>query len=351
MTSLYGIIDARELAGTVTTITENNLAEAMRFYLDLYNGAVTQLVADYANRTTLATERFYLPTEAGEMEPSDEYSRGIMVRRPSPTYYDVAYPIKSVDARLGWTQLFLAKATGTRVQEDFDAVQQKDKRTMLKDVLRALLYKTNYTWDDDEAGTLTIRRLLNADGTIPPPVGTKTFDGNHTHYAGTNSAFNAAFMAVVYEHLREHGHGGNVIVEIARNLVSTVEGMTGFVPASKTFDARRNYPAGSTSAPITSTVTSPRAIGRIENMEIRVHDHFPDNYGFATDLSSPPPLAMREDAEATLNGLRLVQDTPIDNYPLRNAFFQRRVGFGTRNRSNGFCFQVVGSSTYTSPSI
>ena len=349
MPSLYGILDARDLAKSVSQIKETGLAEAIRYYLDLYNNAMVQLIGDYAERTTLYQERFCLPTDNGELELSDEYDRGLMKRPSTPTYFDVAYPIKQWSDRLGWTQLFLTKATGDIIQRDFDAAQQRDRNTMMKEILRALLYSANFTFADDEWGNLAVKRLYNADGTVPPPVGTKTFDGTHTHYLGTNGAFNAAFLAVVYEHLREHGNGTNVVLEIARNLETTVSGFTGFVEVRQAQDPNIVYAAGT--EPTYARASNARAIGRIANMEVRVHDFFPDNYGFSTDLAQPAPLAFREDPETELNGFKMVQDNPDDNYPLRNAFFRRRGGFGTRNRGNGVCFFVNGTANYTDPAI
>jgi hypothetical protein len=86
-------------------------------------------------------------------------------------------------------------------------------------------------------------------------------------------------------------------------------------------------------------------------MEVRINDDLPDNYGYAYDAASDPPLAFREDPQPSLNGFRSVQDDPNDNYPLRNSFFVRRGGFGVRNRANGIAFQVVASTTYTDPTI
>lgn len=347
MPTKYGILDSRDLVRTVAVITERNLAGAIRQYLDAYNTALNNFLGQYASRTTDHQERYYLGGQAGRLRPSDEYSRGLISRRPEMTYFDVAYPIKQWDDRLGWTQLFLAKATGESINRDFLASQERDRNTMLAELLSAVFYKTNYTWADDEWGTLTINRLLNGDGTVPPPFGGKTFLSTHNHYLATNGALTAAFYATVYEHLREHGHGGNVVVEIARNLAATTQGLTGFAPALSTQDQRLNL---TTSAQVvTSDVQDARAIGRIANMEIRINDSFPDNYAFATDLASDPPIAMREDPEAALRGYQLTQDNPDDNHPLRNAWFIRRAGFGVRNRSNGVMVFVDAGATYTDP--
>jgi len=352
MPALYGIIDQRDLNRPVETITEVNLAAAMRVFLDQYNAAMNQMLGDFAVRTTLYQERFRLPVAAGELQPSDEYSRSIMTRRPDMPYYDVAYPLKQWDDRIGWTQLFLAKATGARIQEDIDASQQRDRLTMIKDLLRSLMYKTNYTWNDEERGVLNIKRLLNGDGVIPPAYAGKTFDGTHTHYFGANTAtITAAVYTTVYEHLREHGLGSNVIVEIARNLETTTKGLTagGFVASPEFTDSRVVLPAGQVTA--YARLQDPRAIGRIANMEVRVNDNLPDNYLFAYDAASDPPLAFREDEQPALNGFRNIQDNPSDNYPLRNSFFVRRAGFGVRNRANGVAVQIVASTTYTDPTI
>lgn len=347
MPTRYGIVDSRDLIRTVQQIGERNLATAITQYLNQYNAAFNEFLGEYAALTTEYKERYYTGVAAGRMRPSDEYSRGLMSRPPVPTYFDVAYPLSSVDDRLGWTQTVLAKLTGQRLQEQFNVVNERDRNTMLAGLYSAVFYSGNWTFSDDEWGDLTITRLLNNDGTVPPPYQNRTFAGTHNHYLSTGGALTATFLGTVYEHLREHGNGVDVVLEVARNVGNTISGLTGFYRAEQAVDGRINYNA--TTQPESSTVTNARAIGRIQNMEIRVNDTFPDNYGFATDLGSEPPIVMRQDPEAELQGLRLVQDSPNDNYPLRNAFFQRRVGFGVRNRTNGVMFIVDAGGAYIDP--
>lgn len=351
MPSLYGIIDQRDLVNPVSQITERNLAEAINFYLNLWSGAMADYTAEFAFETTLYQERFYLPASTGGLELSDEYARGLATRRPTPTYFDVAYPLATWDDRKMWTQLYLAQATGEDIDRDVDDATARDRWTLFSEIRKAIMFKTNYTFNDDRYGALAIKRLLNGDGTIPPPIRTRTFDGTHNHYLGTNNAtLTSAFLRdSVYEHLAEHGLNGRVVLEIAENLRDTVEAMTDFYPAASSQDP--NLDLVDTDRISTARVGSARAIGRIHNMEVRVDEFMPDGYGLATDVAADPPIAMRVDAQAELRGFRMVQDSPNDNYPLRNAFFQRRVGFGIRNRLNGVAFQVVASATYTDPTL
>lgn len=348
MPTKYGVIDSRDLTRTVAEITERNLAQAIRQYLDYYNNAFNDFLGRYAFRTTLYQERFWVGTEAGRLRPSDEYSRGVFSRPPVQTYYDIAYPIGQWDDRLGWTELYLAKATGDTINRAVIASQERDRNTMFAELLSSIFYKTNWTYQDPEWGALTVRRLLNGDGQVPPAMNGQTFDGTHTHYLGTNGAVTLAFLRdTVYDHLWEHGHGNDVILEAARDVAATISALTGFIPAERDQDQRINY--GSADTPSTATVTDSRAIGRIANMEVVINDDFPDGYGFATDRASEPPIAMREDPEPVLRGYRTMNDTPSDMFPLRGTYFQRRAGFGVRNRSNGVMFSVNGSTAYTDP--
>ncbi len=351
MPSLYGIIDQRDLAVPVAQITERNLAEAINFYLNLWSDAMADYTSEWAFQTTDYQERFYLPTSTGGLELSDEYARGLATRRPTPTYFDVAYPLVTWDDRKMWTQLYLAQASGTDIDADVDDATARDRWTLFTEIRKAVMFSANYTFNDERRGALGIKRLLNGDGTIPPPVRTRTFDGSHTHYIGTNNAtLTSAFLRdSVYEHLAEHGLNGRIVLEIAENLRETVEAMTGFYPAASSQDPNLDLVTADQKS--TARVGSARAIGRIHNMEVRVDEFMPDDYGMATDTAADPPIAMRVDSVAELQGFRMVQDSPNDNYPLRNAFFQRRVGFGIRNRLNGVAFQVVASATYTDPTL
>lgn len=347
MPTRYGIVDSRDAVKTVAQIGERNLAQAIRQFLDYYEAALNEFLGEYAARTTLYQERYYTGAAAGRNRPSDEYSRGLMSRPAVPSYFDVAYPLQAWDDRLGWTQTALAKLDGTTIQTQFLASQERDRNTLYAELLSSVFYKANYTWQDDEWGPLAVKRLVNNDGQAPPPYQNRTFLGTHQHYLATAGALTAVFLGTVYEHLREHGHGTDVVLEVARNLSATIQGLAGFRPAVATQDSRLNLaPADEIT---TSTVGNARGIGRIQNMEVRINDTFPDNYGFASDLASDPPIVMREDPETELRGYRIVQDTPNDNYPLRNAFFQRRAGFAVRNRTNGVMFLVDPGATYLDP--
>jgi hypothetical protein len=351
MPSLYGIIDQRDLVQPVAQITERNLAEAIGFYLNLWTDAMAEYTAEWSAETTEYQQRFYLPTSTGGMELSDEYARGLATRRPTPTYFDVAYPLVTWDDRKMWTQLYLAQAAGTDIDRDVDDTTARDRWTLFTEIRKAIMFKTNYTFNDDKYGALGVKRLLNGDGAVPPPIGTHTFDGTHNHYLGTNNAtLTSAFLRdSVYQHLAEHGLRGRVVLEIAENLQDTVEAMTEFYPRSDQGDP--NLILVGADVQSSARVQHPRAIGRIHNMEVRVDEFMPDNYGLATDVAAEPPIAARVDVQPELRGLRMVQDSPNDNYPLRNAFFQRRIGFGIRNRLNGVAFQVVASATYTDPTL
>lgn len=348
MPTKYGVIDSRDLTRTVAQITERGLAEAIRKYLDAYNAAFNLFLGLYGERTTLYQERYYVGAEAGRLRPSDEYSRGVFSRPPVQTFYDVAYPLNQWDDRLGWTELYLAKATGDTINRAVIASQERDKNTLLAELYGAVFYSTNYTFTDPEWGPLGVKRLFNNDGTIPPPYKGETFLGTHTHYLGTNGAITLAFLRdTVYDHLREHGHGTDVVLEVAQNVADLIAAIVGFVPARVNQDNHINYANGT--QPTTTEVTSDRAIGRIANMEVVVNEDFPDNYGFASDRASDPPIVMREDPETVLNGYRQRNDTPSDMFPLRGMYFQRRAGFGVRNRSNGVMFSLNGSTAYTDP--
>lgn len=348
MPTKYGVIDSRDLTRPVAEITERNLAASIRQYLDYYNLAFNRYLGLYAARTTDYSERFYIGAEAGRLRPSDEYSRGLFSRPPVQTYYDVAYPIGQWDDRLGWTELYLAKATGNTINNAVIASQERDRNTMLAELLSSIFFKTNYVYADPEWGNLTIRRLLNADGTVPPAYKGSTFSGTHNHYLATAGALTLAFLRdTVYEHLWEHGHGGDVVLEVARDVADTISGLTGYIPARIDQDTRLNLSTGDEVT--TAEVVDSRAIGRIANMEVIINEDFPDTYGFATDRASDPPIMMREDAEGVLRGYRTMNDTPSDTFPLRGMYFQRRAGFGVRNRSNGVMFKVDAGAVYLDP--
>lgn len=340
MTSLFGLIDTRDLAQSAQTIGEARLFDAQTQVLAEYTAMLNEWLGDLATFTIEYQERYGV-VGGGELQPSDEYGRPLATRPAG--YFDVAYPLYQFGDRKGWTDIYLAKVTGDRISRELDDAILKDRTTMLKMLLRTLLDKTNGTYVDPDKGSLTIRRLANNDGALTPPEHNgNTFASTHTHYVATNNATLAtAHLQTMYDHLAEHGLNGDVILEVADQEVPLIQALTGFVAAS---DPRIDAPTGTS-----ATVRGDRAIGRIKNMEVRNMGWMPDGYMFAYDAAADPPVAVRQDPEGELQGFRLVRTE--ERYPLRNAFFRRRAGMGVRNRLNGVVTQIVASTTYTTPTI
>jgi hypothetical protein len=342
MTSLFGIIDSRDLAQSAQTIGEGRLYEAQTQVLAEYSSMWAEWFGAIAMFTTEYQERYGV-VGGGELQPSDEYGRPLATRPAG--YFDVAYPLYQFGDRKGWTDIYLAKVTGDRISRELDDALLKDRTTMLKMLLRCVLTKENATFTDPDKGSLTIRRLANNDGGLTPPEHNgNTFASTHTHYYGTNNATLATtHLQGIYDHLHEHGLSGHVVLEVADQEVPLITALTGFVEA----ESRR----GGVSDPVTPTFAggNERTIGWIKQMEVRNMGWMPDGYMFAYDERADPPVAVRQDAEAELQGFRLVSTE--DRYPLRNAFFRRRAGMGVRNRLNGVAVQIVASTSYTTPTI
>lgn len=335
----YGVHDTRDLEVEVNTLGQAEVANWMADVLAQYE----QMSAEVRSRLIARQTTNYIESmrreASGFMQPADEYSRPD-IRRVAGKYL-LRYPLEKWQDATGWTDDYLEYATVLDLAQDALAQAQRDQNTLMRSALRALLRSDTWTFEDPIWGSLAIQPLLNGDGTIPPEYFGTTFAGSHTHYvASAGAAIANADFVTIYNHLYEHGLSGNIVVWIPKNLEASVRALTTFVEVP---DPRLQQPTTGTYA----IVSEAQAIGRINHMDIVVKPYMPDNYLFAWDKTSGPPLVERIPDKANLRGLRVVAQER--SYPLRNSMWERRFGFGVANRINGVAMFVTAGGAYVNP--
>ena len=88
------------------------------------------------------------------------------------------------------------------------------------------------------------------------------------------------------------------------------------------------------------------------NVLIVQEDLIPAGYVVLAATGGPDnlqnPVGLREHANASLRGLRLVKG-PVADYPLIDSFYNRGFGTGIRQRGGAAVMQITTSATYTPP--
>lgn len=302
---------------------------------------------------------------SAQFEKASEYGepRGI---RPTGAYFNLGYDFDWYDLAARFTWKFLADAPSSQVEAINSMALDADNQLVFTKVMEALYNKDNREADIN-GQIVPVYALYNGDGTKPPSYKGNTFDGTETHYLTTGSTtLSSEDVDVMYTKLRQKGYsvenGVNHILAVnpaQGNVIKTWRVQTGatydFIPAQGQpgawIDAEMTLVGGQQPA---STYQGLNVIGRYGQMLIVEDDLFPVNYvaliGTGGRANLQNPVGLREHANTSLRGLRLVKG-PVADYPLIDSFYQRGFGTGIRQRGGAVVMQVTASATYSNPSI
>jgi len=344
MTVLYGYYDHYQW-GAEHPVEGNEpvLVDIIEDALRQHNEMMAEMLRTFVSPVTTYQE-YFQPGSSGYLQEHDEYGRPLPTRLGPG--WSVAYPMRLFGDNKGWTDIAIAKLTMGELSRQVSDAMAKDYRTMIQQVRRAVFNSSNWTYTDEQYGSLTIRRLCNADGMAIPDYYEDTFDGDtHTHYITSGAAALAdGDIKAAVDLLAEHGLNGDIRALFNKAQETAVKDLSDFT---------RTYPAkvdpGATAAQAIG-LADPDAIGWCEDAEIALKPWIPAGYFFVYDAAGEPPLGMREETVARLRGFHLAAEEGVDaHYPLRNRFFRRLCGFGGRHRLNGVCVEITADAAYDDP--
>ncbi len=320
--------------------------------VDLLTFPVTQLIERVPQ---ISSAQFEEASEYGE-------PRGI---RPTGAYFNLGYDFRWYDLAARFTWKFLADAPAAQVEAINAMALEADNQLVFRRVMEAL-YNKNNREADINGQLVPVYALYNADGTIPPTYKGNTFTGSETHYITSGAAtVDSGDLDTLYTKLRQKGYSlENGVRHIL--LVNPAEGdviRTFRVATGATYDfiPATNQPGQWVDAGMTFTGTAPggslgglTVIGAYGPLLVVQDELFPIHYmvivGTGGRANLQNPVGLREHANASLRGLRLVKG-PVADYPLIDSFYQRGFGTGIRQRGGAAVMQVTASGTYTNPSI
>jgi hypothetical protein len=319
--------------------------------IDLLTFPVTDLIERVPQITSAAFEK---ASEYGE-------PRGI---RPAGAFFNLGYDFDWYDLAARYTWKLLADAPRNQVDANNAMALQADNELVFTKVLSALLNNTTRVADINDQ-VVNVYPLYNGDGTVPPRYKTNTFLGTETHYLTSGAAtVNGGDLDDMYEKLRAKGYSreNGVRHVLLVNHREAVTIRTFRVASGSTYDF---IPAEGTPAaylPIdvalfggsqpSANYQGLTAIGRYGEWLVVEDDLFPPAYmiGIATGgrANLNNPVGLRQHANASLRGLRLVKGA-IPDYPLIDSFYQRGFGTGIRQRGGAVVMQVTANASYTIP--
>lgn len=287
--------------------------------------------------------------ELPEFEQGTEYDTPNKVQ---VGYVYRGFPLRPYDLGFGFTRMFLDDARGDEILAVQGEVENAYWNLQRKTVLRAVFNDTNATTEG-----VSIKRLFNNDGEVPPRYRSFTHDGTHTHYLASGGAsVTTGNLDTLETHLLHHGHGENgenLVLHTNRAELPTIRGFADFVPASSS--SRPTIVDGvvvgqTASAPATAGIQVDGYYGRFAVVE---NNDIPAGYLLAQatggTFASQNPVGIRFHENPSARGLRLNAGS-FGDQPIVGSVYDTYVGAGVRHRSAAVVMQITAGG-YTVPTI
>jgi len=332
--------------------------DAIQAYVNTKNAEMNAAYGVFVGETTANyKERYKLPG-GGYMQEIDAAQRPDAVKNYGS--WDVAYPLRNYADAVAGSRVDRAYMTAQELENNVIGVMNRSINITRRELLRALLYKEDETFVDPLWGSLTVKGLAtgSTDGVLYPPLPGATAEAVRQRYNGLNyiasaiddshNPYETIADALTADFGQQQGNS-NVAVFINSAQKAKTKALGDFDELNDRFvvpGANVNQLTG-LPANLPGII-----IGRVSGCWVVQWDFMPSGYLLGVHLDAPAPLKKRIDpADTGLgDGLQLVVGDESE-YPLVSSYWQNRFGFGVGNRLNGYAAQLVGSTTYTSPTI
>lgn len=351
MATIFGVLGMADRDTFQDTTAQRASIDVVNQYAARTEADLNAAAAAFVQEITEEhAERYFMPS-GGMMQSAANRTRPGAVKPVNS--YDVGYPIEDFRDQIASDFVATAYMTAAQLQTQVTGVAERYKNVKRYLMLRALLNNTNDTFVDQKYGSITIRRLANADGTIYVPlIGSSTELTGHSHYIGSNYISSAISdtnnpYVTIRDTLEEHFGDSTIVTFINNAERAKTEALTAFaerVPMA-TMTADNNAVLAQQGLPSVPG----RIIGAINDVLVSEWRWIPAGYMLALAVDQPGPLKQRwdEGVAASLRGFQL-RARQIE-WPLEESFWVAREGYGVGNRLNGVALQLVASTTYTTP--
>lgn len=351
-TTIAGILDIDDADSIlVNEVGQETVYQAVQEYTSRINDSLNRITGLFVERTTTSYKWTYkLP---GNRELQTQGGLGRAGEQKFGASYDVELPIFQFGDALGGSFVDMAYMSISDVDRQVVEIQNAARRTLRKEILKALFNNTALSFEDRKNGTLSVKTLANSDGTYYPPVPGTDDLAEATHYAETGylvSAIDDTNNPIKNFHkatlLGRYPDEADAIVFIASNMQAKVEALTDFMEVGDPrimkgglADRLTGLPGG----------VPGKIVGRCNDMWVSVWADIPSNYSMSIAPSVEKPLQRRVDPPATGLPAELTLIKQSDLFPLEKSEWMWRFGMGVVNRLNGYVLECGNGGTYTVP--
>ena len=356
MSQIYSILGIPDTDRSyVNTIGQSVVYDAVQEALNQMNDELIAAQIIFIQETTADFKRRYKLPGGGYLQRRDRLGAPGAVKAVGQ--WDVAMPLEDFGDQIAIDDISLAYMTMQELNRHLDTVEARNRNTLRREILVALVNNVDLSFVDEVNGTLTCVPLANGDAVVYPPVLGSDAEATENHYKETGylvasiSDTNDPLEDAVAE-LEEHfgtvtggselvTWGGKVFCDKIRNTLTDFEDIDD-----------RHIAQGANAAEVVGLPASlpGKLVGR-HNAGIWLAEwrHIPDNYSISLHLGAAAPLIQRVDPADTGIGTGLQLVAVNEKFPLQASFYRNRFGLGVGNRLNGVVHEYGTGGTYTIP--
>jgi hypothetical protein len=312
---------------------------------NLFNQHTSFVVSLLTFSVTRPTDKVGVYSRA-KFEQATEFGRPSKIRL---AYQTRGFPLDHFDLGYGFTVEFLDDADSRQITQMAAQAESAYWDLQYETALLALFENVNAT---DKDG-VSVSRLYNNDGEVPPAYKRWEHDGTHTHYA-VGATLTEAVLNSLEEHLIHHGYGDNgetLVLHIHRDQVATVQALAKFVPASEA--TRPSIIDGPVRGQERSAPSGLEIVGYHNKLVIVENNMIPTGYivlvASGGALSAQNVIGLRQHENPSARGLRLIEGGRTE-YPLVDSVYDCYMGAGVRHRGAAAVFQIT-AGAYEVPEI
>lgn len=348
MSLFAGILRIEDLNTALSTFEPEVISDAISDVLQKFQQERDQTYSLLVDSTTTAHSA--IVREAGFDEGQELGPDG----RPLETHvggkYEVGFPVKRIGWALGWNRETFAHMSVADLDREVAAKTAGNARRHSREMRKALMLKSNYTFTDEIHGGITVRRLANTDGTL---FGAPPAEDNHyltSGYAAASiSPINNPFATLAAE-VREHFTSDTRIVAFVNSSHVPIiqSGLTTFVDTG----VEGIVPANNTAVANELNLSVPGyflGIDSASGVYVYVWDAIPSNYILAGAVDEAAPLRRRVPVPVSLQGFQLLEEE--SHLPFYKRTWMELFGYGVSNRLSWACMFLDAGSTYTDPTL
>jgi hypothetical protein len=356
----YGFITIQNrFADRVTSDNMEMVMDAVTSSFEQWNTIVNAQLNAFCERTIARETKVWLPA-SGMLEPLNADAN------PTPRRYtgsyEVGYPIWWWGTAYGQNREERVKATIADYNRYALEQMKEHKRRIQREILKATLYDkgtSGWTFTDQRGHgsdpDVTVRSLANGDAVSYVMLnGNAGTDNHYIVMDGTFSDANYGLFSSIYSELREHpsnrlSETGYCITWVASDLVSGVENLTALQEPKNDLII-----PGISSDRVVDLATlrdllpfGEKILGVVSNNLVVEWSALPGSFTLSLAPSADPsPLRMREEPEATLQGLFAEYAMPDGNH-LETRMLSK-FGIAPHNRV-AMVAGRTGTTSYTNP--